>query len=375
MNNLKFKNKSQTKIAILPTSSSVPNFFITRSNYNIKNSWGNEIGITTVGTNGEPSYYGTYDQSGNVWEWTEKGIIRGGSFSSNNNFISKNSRIDLNRSNKLYKGHLDIGFRIVCIDSEDSDEFAKVEDINNFPDDNQYGNVNYNYKIKKYTITNCDYLEFLISIAEDDTNNVYNENMENSPLGGIVRRGENGEYIYCVKENMQDKPVVFVGLFSAIRYINWLSNGKPVGFQNESTTENGSYKISPLINIFLSSISGDNIYSISGDRIGLIQKQEKISLLTRNTINPNTNNFTLYYMPTENEWYKAAFYDKNKFGNNLSGYWKYATKSDNIPIPTNINETGDGPFDTDYYCSLSNIWYMYPYQCLSSMRDSNSLVP
>ena len=36
-----------------------------------------------------------------------------------------------------------------------------------------------------------------------------------------------------------------------------------------------------------------------------------------------------YFLPSYNEWYKAAFYDPNKLGG--AGYWNYATGSDSAP--------------------------------------------
>ena len=38
----------------------------------------------------------------------------------------------------------------------------------------------------------------------------------------------------------------------------------------------------------------------------------------------------VYFLPTENEWYKAAYYDPNKI-NGSGGYWPYATGSTNLP--------------------------------------------
>ena len=37
-----------------------------------------------------------------------------------------------------------------------------------------------------------------------------------------------------------------------------------------------------------------------------------------------------YFIPSENEWYKAAYYDPNKPGG--AGYWTYPTKSNTAPI-------------------------------------------
>ncbi len=36
-----------------------------------------------------------------------------------------------------------------------------------------------------------------------------------------------------------------------------------------------------------------------------------------------------YFLPSENEWYKAAYYDPNKPGG--AGYWTYPTKSNTLP--------------------------------------------
>ena len=40
---------------------------------------------------------------------------------------------------------------------------------------------------------------------------------------------------------------------------------------------------------------------------------------------------TAYFIPTENEWYKAAYYDPDKGGPGVGGYWDYATGSDTAP--------------------------------------------
>ena len=42
-----------------------------------------------------------------------------------------------------------------------------------------------------------------------------------------------------------------------------------------------------------------------------------------------------YWLPSEDQWYKAAYYDPTK--NGTDGYWKYATQSDALP---SYDETG-----------------------------------
>lgn len=53
-----------------------------------------------------------------------------------------------------------------------------------------------------------------------------------------------------------------------------------------------------------------------------------------------------YFLPTQDEWYKAAYYDPNKNGPGNGGYWDYPTQpaSSNVP-PDGIDFNGDAVFD------------------------------
>jgi hypothetical protein len=123
--------------------------------------------------------------------------------------------------------------------------------------------------------------------------------------GGINRSGSSGSYTYTVKTNYGNKPVNWVSWFDCARYCNWLHNGKPTGAQNNSTTEDGAYTLN-------GAISGNAVAKNAGAK---------------------------YHIPTENEWYKAAYY---KGGGTSAGYWKYATQSDSNPDPICSNSIGDG---------------------------------
>jgi formylglycine-generating enzyme required for sulfatase activity len=46
-----------------------------------------------------------------------------------------------------------------------------------------------------------------------------------------------------------------------------------------------------------------------------------------------------FYIPTENQWYKAAYY---KGGSTNAGYWTYATQSDTVPTSVTAGSTGIG---------------------------------
>jgi copper(I)-binding protein len=94
---------------------------------------------------------------------------------------------------------------------------------------------------------------------------------------------------YAAKTNMGDKPVNFVSWFDAARVANWLQNG-----QGSGSTETGAYTLT-------SGTSGTA---------------------------PAVNSGATFYVPTENQWYKAAFY---KGSGTSAGFWDYPTGSDTAP--------------------------------------------
>jgi sulfatase modifying factor 1 len=200
--------------------------------------------------------------------------------------------------------------------------FVLVNDINNSGDINVvdgYGSVGYVYHIAQYPVTNCEYTEFLNAVASTDTYNLYNTLMDSNARGGITRSGSSGSFTYSVKTNMGNKPVVFVNWFDCARYCNWLHNNKLIGPQDSSTTEDGAYTLS--------------------------------GATTGNAVPSNSD--AKYHLPTENEWYKAAYY---KGGGTNAGYWVYATQSNTAPTPVTASSTGDGLLSgqparvTDYVC-------------------------
>ena len=58
---------------------------------------------------------------------------------------------------------------------------------------------------------------------------------------------------------------------------------------------------------------------------------------------------TVYVIPTEDEWYKAAYYDPDKGGAGVPGYWDYPTKHDDPSVPDGIDFDGDTAFDAVFY--------------------------
>jgi formylglycine-generating enzyme required for sulfatase activity len=286
------------------------------ANYKNLAKWNDsyEGNVTSVTSNGDPSYYGLYDISGQVYEWTETSstehkelkICRGGCYADTNPAsLSKNNRKKFHYDSMLNEGFF--GFRVASINTSDINilnYLVPVADEQNIPDNcanNSIGQVNYTYGISSRLIDNSRYCEFLNFVDPEGSNNyqLYDERMGSSPIGGIlyIKCNEIGNK-YIVKSMMTNKPVTFIKWKMAARYINWLNND-------------------------LSSINLDNgTYNLLSDNI---------------VRSPDAK----YFLPSEDEWYKAAYYDPNKNGPNKPGYWNYGTKSDNDPLAILCNDYGD----------------------------------
>ena len=180
----------------------------------------------------------------------------------------------------------------------------------NAVDSTGYGSVDYQYDIGKYHVTIEQYCDFLNAVAKTDTYGLYDEGVNWAPVSGISRGGSIGSYTYTptapVGPSIEgitagNRPITKLTWFSAARFTNWMANGQPTGAQSASTTEQGAY-------------------TLDGKNTG--------SQVPRNTINPNTGATPTFALPTENEWYKAAYY---KGGGTTAGYWNYATQNDTPP--------------------------------------------
>jgi formylglycine-generating enzyme required for sulfatase activity len=153
----------------------------------------------------------------------------------------------------------------------------------NSADTNAKGAVTQSYYIGKYETTISEYTTFLNYAAKTDAYGLWYGNVMD-----IQRSGAAGNYFYTSGAN-NNTPVTWVNWLDAARYVNWMHNGA----NSSSSTENGAY-------------------TLNGALSGVVQK----------------NDDAKYWLPTYNEWYKAAFYDATK--NSTGGYWSYATQTDAI---------------------------------------------
>ena len=196
------------------------------------------------------------------------------------------------------------GFPLVTIAS------VRVGDPGNVADTSGYGAVTNVFYMGKYEVSISQYAAFLNAVAATNANtyivNLWHPQMaDNNNIKGISRTGSGTTaqpYVYTVLGG-GSRPITYVSWFDAARFVNWVHNGATKGAE----TETGAY-------------------TLNGATSGLITK------------NPGAR----WWIPDENEWYKASYY---KGGSANAGYWAYPTKSDTPPG----NIVGSGANQANYY--------------------------
>ncbi len=191
---------------------------------------------------------------------------------------------------------------LVCI------ETVNVADAGNPADqDTGHGAVGYDYAIGAFEISVSEYLAFLNAVAAIPSSPAIEElwvdDMQDTKAyvsPGLIARTGSGTvadpYAYsevpdpALGDASGRRGVLNVSWFSAARFANWLHNGATV----ESSTETGAY-------------------TLDGATSGVFAR------------NPDAQ----WWIPSDDEWYKAAYYDPAKPGSNQ--YWTYPTKSDELP--------------------------------------------
>lgn len=186
-----------------------------------------------------------------------------------------------------------------------------------------YGAVNYSYSIGTYDVTNAQYVAFLN--ANDPTGadpvGIYNSLMSDATDGGVsFNSGAPQGQMYSVMPGRGNYPADSISFWDAIRFANWMDNGEPI-FTTEPTstnnaTEHGSY-----------TLLGFTTWPDDND-------------MTRNA-------GATIVLPSENEWYKAAYYNPA-----TSSYFLYPTSSNTAPNATGPTST---PNSANYSDAVGNL--------------------
>ena len=171
---------------------------------------------------------------------------------------------------------------------------------------NGLGAVANNFKISAFDTTISQYVDFLNGsyAGKYDKYGVWNASIGtggSTSVSAITRTGSAGTYAYTLSgTNFANKPVNFVNWFSAARFVNWHSNGMDA--TSTTATETGSY-------------------TLDGKTTG--------DIVARNA------NATIY-LPSADEWSKAAFYNSD-----TQSYYLWGTSSNERP--TAVLPTGNTP--------------------------------
>lgn len=202
-----------------------------------------------------------------------------------------------------------LSFSTVTAQATVTFDWATVGNAGNAADSTGYGAVAYEYRISKYEVTNAQYVEFLNAVDPTGANSLslYNPDMAGN-FGGIeFQAGNANGSKFVAQAGRENNPVSSVSWYDAARFTNWITNG-----QGSADTESGVYTL-------------NGVASISG--------------ITRDMNNPNQ-----IFLPTEDEWYKAAYHDASS--GTSGNYFLYATGSNSIPVS---DQPSDNPEAVNYF--------------------------
>ncbi len=191
-----------------------------------------------------------------------------------------------------------------------------------------YGSVGYTYQMGKYDVTVGQYCQFLNAVATTcDPYGLYNSVMATDyPTLAITQNGSPGNFSYSVTGSYShiaaaSCPVFDVSWGDAARFCNWLQNNQPTGVEGPGTTETGAYTLNGATT------------------------QSALIAITRNA-------GATYVIPSENEWYKAAYYNPSN-----GSYWLYPTQSNTAP--SNVLSTTGTNNANFYYNGGCTSWPYY----------------
>jgi formylglycine-generating enzyme required for sulfatase activity len=194
------------------------------------------------------------------------------------------------------------------------------------------GQVNYEYRISKTEVTAGEWIQFVNAYKPFIAQQYRFSSLFTSFL---IRRDPqpDGTVNYTVAPGA-DNYAIEVGFRFAARYCNWLHNGKV----NEAWAfESGVYDTSTF-----------------GDLPNFGFTDQAVR-------SPGSK----FWMPNENEWIKAGYFDPHKNGQDMPGYWQFPTTSDTAPVsgPPGVGQTSGGEqggsFPVGAYANVTSPWGLF----------------
>ena len=174
-------------------------------------------------------------------------------------------------------------------------DWATVGNAGNAANTTGFGAVGYDYRMATTEVTNAQYTAFLNAVDLTGANSLslYNSQMAGN-FGGIENTGAADGARYVAQSGRENNPVAHVSWYDSLRFTNWLHNG-----QGSGDTETGAY-----------TLEGGTATPSNGPSIFR---------------NPDAD----YFLPSEDEWYKAAYHDAS--AGTAGDYFLYATGSNTAP--------------------------------------------
>ena len=224
------------------------------------------------------SYAGTYDTSstysqGNIVVFGNASYMALGSVSTNSSPGTSPSLWTIFAALPSQQTSFGTGSNSFTLD------FVTIGSPGNTIDTTGYGKVSYTYQIGAYDISQNQ-----INIAAS-----------NGLLGisGVASNTWTG-----------DLPATGLTWYQAAAFVNWLNTSQGYSPAYNLTYSNNSYSLALWPTNEAWTLGGVNLYR---------------------------NAECCYFLPSENEWYKAAYYDPNKSGIGHPGYWLYPTGNSSAP--------------------------------------------
>ena len=185
-----------------------------------------------------------------------------------------------------------------------------------------HGAVDYSFNIGTYDVTVSQYVAFLNSNDPTgaDPLGLYVSNMSSATYDGGVSytSGATAGSKYGVVSGDANHPINFPTFYDALRFANWLNNGQTPG-----STETGAYTL-----------------------LGGTPTPSNGNSITRNSD-------ATVFIPNEDEWYKAAYYNPA-----ARSYYSYPTSSNTAPTasgPTSAHNSANYNNVGSYSNGLTNV--------------------
>ncbi len=194
---------------------------------------------------------------------------------------------------------------LAAIDPNSGIDFVPIGAVNNpaWTGTNSYnngrGSVGYEYNIGKFEVTTAQWVEFLSAAFDRPSNDQIPFVARPTVFSGFAVPGNNGGVRWTVPAGTELRGVGGITWRTAAVYANWLHNGKAT---NREAFLSGAYDVSTF---------------------GYVQGIGYTDQLTR-------SQGAKYWIPSLDEWLKAAHYDPSKANpdGSVGGWWTYSNGTD-----------------------------------------------